>query len=142
MTNRDGGAGLAGKMVAEEAIMRNNGLSEQAVEFILTRNIEELAHLTEAGISQVLGANQVVLRRLFKISQDISLERFILREKLHRAIYVLERGPEISVKKLSEELGFRKVEDFIKEFEGYMAITPGRYKKIRFKSKKRKQASL
>ena len=142
MANSDVLSGLSGKAVKVEAAMSNNGLSERAVEFILTRNIEELAHLTEAGVSQVLGANQAVLLRIFKVNQDISLERFILREKLHRAAFVLASEPEISVKKLSEILGFRKIEHFSKEFEDYLAITPARYKKLRLKNRNLNEASF
>ena len=142
MANSDVLPGLPGKAAEEEVTMNNNGLSTQAVEFIITRDLDELAHLTETGISQVLGANQAVLRRLFKTSQSISLERFILREKLHRAAFILEREPGISVKKLSERLGFPEVEHFSKAFEDYLAITPGRYKELRFKNKNHNDASF
>jgi AraC-like DNA-binding protein len=115
----------------EETAMNNNGLSERAVDFILSRNIDELAHLTEVGISEVLGANQAVLRRLFRASRRISLARFILREKLHRAVLVMDREPGISVEMLSNKLGFQNSENFSRAFEDYLAIKPTRYKQLR-----------
>jgi AraC-like DNA-binding protein len=128
--------------VKEETAMRYNGLSEQAVDFILTRNTEELAHLTETGISRVLGASRDVLRRLFKANQRISLDRFILREKLHRAFLVMDKEPEISDEMLSRILGFRNSKSFSQEFENYLAIKPARYKKLRTQKKKPGEVSL
>lgn len=115
--------------------MKTSKLSERAVEFILTRSLNELARLTETQVSEKLGANKAFLCQIFKSVQNISLKGFILREKLHRATFILEKVPGISIEELSVKLGFQRTEHFIKEFENYLAIKPGRYKELKNQSK-------
>ncbi|UCH95651.1 MAG: helix-turn-helix transcriptional regulator [Candidatus Aminicenantes bacterium] len=115
--------------------MRNNKLSKQAVEFILTRDLEELAYLTGTDVSRNFGANKTYLGQIFEADQHISIDKFILREKLHRAAFILEKGPEITVEELSAKLGFLRTEHFIEEFEKYFAIKPGNYQNLKRQSK-------
>jgi len=116
--------------------MKGNKLSDRAVEFILTRQLGELANLTEVKISESLGVGRRYLSRKFKATQRMTLNRFILREKMHRATSILEDEHEISMKRLSAELGFPGIDHFVMEFENYLAIDPGKYRKL----KKRKRA--
>ncbi|MGD2089902.1 MAG: helix-turn-helix domain-containing protein [Candidatus Aminicenantes bacterium] len=112
--------------------MKTNQHSERAVKFILTRNLEELAYLTETQVANKVGVNKTYLCRIFRAVQDISIDRFILREKLHRAVFMLEKMPEISIETLSVKLGFPGTEYFIREFENYFAVKPGRYKELKY----------
>lgn len=111
--------------------MKDNKLSELAVEFVLTRQMGELANLTEAKISERLGVARAYLRRKFKTAQKMTLEKFILREKMHRATFILENEHEISLERLSAELGFSRTDHFVMEFENYLAINPDKYRELK-----------
>ncbi len=83
----------------------------------------------------MIGANRSYLSRSFKLDQNISLSDFISREKIYRAIFILDKNHEMSIQELAEELGFLRVEDFAREFENQFAIEPEKYKQIK-KTKK------
>ena len=106
-------------------------ISDKAVEYILTLKLEQLRDLKVGKIAEDIDTNRSYLSRRFKIDQKISLSDFILREKIHRAIFILEKNQKKSIPELSMELGFLKVEDFAVEFERCMAIKPERYKYIK-----------
>ncbi|MDQ1350043.1 MAG: Helix-turn-helix protein [Acidobacteriota bacterium] len=106
-------------------------LADRAVEFILTRGIEELAALTEEEIAEKLNVKPSYLLKTFSMQQSLTLKRFITREKIHRAVFIMEKNQAISVEELSNKLGFPRSDDFIMEFQDYLAIDPHRYKELR-----------
>jgi AraC-like DNA-binding protein len=114
-----------------EKSKRNNLLADRAVEFILTRDTKELRTLTEEKIAETLKVKSSHLVRTFKIQQCIPLNRFITREKIHRAVFILEKDHSISIEELSKKLGFPRLNDFVMEFEHYLLIDPRRYKELR-----------
>jgi two-component system response regulator YesN len=110
---------------------KNNLLADRAVEFILTRDIEALRALTEEEIAENLKVTPSYLLKTFMTQQSMALKRFITREKIHRAIFILEKNKAISVEELSNKLGFPRTDDFAMEFQEYLAIDPYRYKELR-----------
>ncbi|HLP45985.1 MAG TPA: hypothetical protein VK469_08565 [Candidatus Kapabacteria bacterium] len=110
---------------------KNSLLVDRAVEFILTRNIDELGALTEEKIAENLKVQPSYLLETFKLEHSITLKRFITREKIHRAIFILEKNQVQSVEELSNKLGFPRSDDFVMEFQEYLAIDPFRYKELR-----------
>ncbi|MCI0470719.1 MAG: helix-turn-helix domain-containing protein [Candidatus Aminicenantes bacterium] len=111
--------------------MKKRKVSDKAVDYILSRNLERLRYLKASNIAEYIGANRSYLSRRFKMEQNISLKDFILREKIHRAIFILEMNPGKSIQELSTELGFLKVEDFDEEFRNYMTVEPERYRYLK-----------
>lgn len=111
--------------------MRRKKVSDLAVEYILTRNLEDLKELTIEKIAKAIGVNRLYLSLIFMIDQRITIPGFIMREKLHEAFFIIEKDKKKSIEELSKELGFLKVEDFDVEFEKYYAIKPVRFREIR-----------
>lgn len=107
-----------------------NLLIDRAVEFILTRNIDELATLTEKKIAENLKVKPFYLQETFETERNIALERFITREKIHRAVFILEKNQLLSVEEISNKLGFSRSDDFVMEFREYLAIDPHKYKEL------------
>lgn len=111
--------------------MSYHNIAEQAIDFILTRKIEELADLTRAKIARALSVNANDLAHKFKNHQHITLRKFILREKLHRAAFLLEKKQELTINDLAAKLGFSKLEHFDKEFMRYFAAEPIQYRNMK-----------
>jgi AraC-like DNA-binding protein len=105
--------------------------SLRAVEFILSRELENLGSLTEATIAQSIGVIISYLMRKFKEEHKITLYGFITREKIHTAISILEKHQEVPVDELAEKLGFLKVNRFIREFRDYVGVDPLTYRKLK-----------
>ena len=113
-------------------LMKNNSsISDQVAEYILTRNIDELGTLSQEKIADMMGQDLAYLARKFKRSQKISIPGFILREKMHRTVFLLEKEEEINFQELSRKLGFITVDHFVREFKSYLAIDPYRYKELK-----------
>lgn len=111
--------------------MKKRKISDRAVEYILTRKIDELRSLNAGKVAKSIGANSSYLSRCFETDQKISLGDFILREKIYRAIFILEKDFEISIAELSRELGFTQLDDFVREFRVIIAIDPEKYRDLR-----------
>lgn len=110
--------------------MRKKKIVERAVEFILSRDIEELARLTEEKVAKNIGVNSTYLSRSFKDDRKMAIVNFIQREKIYRAYFILSKDYVKSINELSGELGFLKVEDFDNEFENFFAIKPKAFKDL------------
>lgn len=104
--------------------------SDLAAEFILTRKTEELASLTGQEIAETLGLDLSHLSETFEAHQRIKLDQFIIREKLHRSIFILDEDRKISIDDLARKLGFRETRQFAREFENYLLIPPRLYQEI------------
>lgn len=106
-------------------------VSDQAVKYILTRKMEDLGNLTEASIAKAIGVNTSYLLQRFEKDQKITLKDFIVREKIHTAIFILEEHKEESIDELAVKLGFLKKTLFIDAFTNYIGIDPLNYKKLK-----------
>lgn len=111
--------------------MKKKKISDRAVDFILSRENEELKNLTEFKVAKGIGANRSYLSQSFKIDRNITLSKFVKREKIHRALFILEKEHDKSIRELSGELGFLKVKDFIMAFKSHVAIAPEKYRELR-----------
>ena len=112
--------------------MKKKKVSDRAVEYILTRKLEDLGALTGLKIAVAVGVKLSYLSRKFKTDQQIALEDFITREKIHTAIYMLEENREMSIEELAGKLGYMEPGSFIEVFKNYIAVEPERYKELRF----------
>lgn len=109
---------------------------EMATAFILTRSDKELSNLKLKDAAEAVGRDSALLANEFELGQNITFEKFVLREKVHRAIYALEQEEDITISNLARRLGFTTTYDFSFAFEKYFLICPRRYKKI-IKTRKR-----
>lgn len=112
-----------------------NNLSNHVVEFILTCPEPMLRELTIGKIIDEFEVSRANLFKQFKTSKPFTINEFINQQKIFRAALLLEKDEELTVKTLSEKMGFCNSEYFIRVFEKYLGITPGRYKKLFFQDK-------
>lgn len=110
--------------------MSRETISDLAAEFILKQSMENIRQLTLLKVARNLGVSSAYLSRRFKKDQDITFSKFLLREKLHRAFFILTEIREKPVAELAKELGFATTKKFNIEFEKYHFISPARYKEI------------
>lgn len=104
---------------------------EKAAMYILSRDIEELGTLTAESVAETLGAPLPELLKTFATHQHITLDGFIVREKIHRAIFTIDKDFAVSLETLSWKLGFQQWDEFETQFRNYLHIAPHRYKEIR-----------
>jgi len=111
--------------------MRRKKIPERAVDFILSRKDEDLKGIKVHEVARKIKANRSYLSRAFKKEQRLSITGFISREKVYRALFILDKDQQKPIEELSQELGFPHIEDFILEFKKHIAIDPVRYRDIK-----------
>lgn len=107
-----------------------NNTSERVAAYIISLGTEELASLTEAKIADTLGMDLADLVQTFKSHQKITLDRFIVRQKMYRSLLLLDKNHKISIQELANKLGFPRIEPFAREFKNYLLIEPQVYKDL------------
>ncbi|MGD2090528.1 MAG: helix-turn-helix transcriptional regulator [Candidatus Aminicenantes bacterium] len=97
------------------------------VETILNLDDDELGMLTVFGITRRLNISKSLVYDLFK-AKNITPALLLNNIKMSRAMVLLE-NKEISVKEVSQTMGFHSPDYFIRLFKLYSGTTPGRYRK-------------
>lgn len=115
-----------------------SNFSDLVVEFILTYPERKLGDLTIGRIIDEFGVSRAQLFKQFKNSKNFTIKEFINQQKIIRSALMLLSDKELTVKTVSEEMGFCNSEYFIHVFEKYFGITPGRYKRLFLEKKYRK----
>jgi len=110
--------------------MKERNIPERAVEYVLTRDIDELAATTVDNIAQTLGIHRSHLSRAFKERKSFTIEDFLFKVKLMRAAYLLEDNSDITIKEVSNRMGFCRCDYFIQVFRSFFGTTPAKYREL------------
>ncbi|UCH98439.1 MAG: helix-turn-helix transcriptional regulator [Candidatus Aminicenantes bacterium] len=102
---------------------------DRVTEFIITRDTMEFSELTVEKICRQLNISQSNLYYSFLKRGPMTPGQFLLGVKLGRAVMFLKKDNRLTVKKISEKVGFNTLDYFIKVFKGYFGTTPGKYRK-------------
>ena len=103
-------------------------LCNQAVEYILTQPVENLANLTVAEIARHLDVSHSYLARKFKAERDYPLREYLFREKMIRSVYLLQNEENMTIRDLARMMGFFDAEYFAYLFKQHFGVSPGRYR--------------
>ncbi|MCU0287593.1 MAG: helix-turn-helix transcriptional regulator [Acidobacteria bacterium] len=109
---------------------KDSKLSDRVVEFVLTREISEMANLTVKNIASALNVNPSYLSRRFSIDKKVPLGEHILQMKIYRSAFllILHDSKQLTVKQLAKSMGFCTTSYFIQAFRKLFGIGPGKYR--------------
>lgn len=110
--------------------MKFANISCLVVEFVVSCDLHELSELTRYRLANHFGINQNYLSKRFKEDTGMTVLEFINRERLKRAESMLKRCPELSVRKISTQVGIAKVEQFRTKFKKIYGLKPGKYRSL------------
>ncbi|HLP46619.1 MAG TPA: helix-turn-helix transcriptional regulator [Candidatus Kapabacteria bacterium] len=107
-----------------------SNLSDRVVEFVLTREISEMANLTVKNIASALDVNPSYLSRRFAMDKKVPLGEHIMQMKIYRSalLLILNDSKQLTVKQLAKKLGFCTTSYFIHTFRKMFGIGPGKYR--------------
>lgn len=108
--------------------MRKPNISDRVVEYVLNCPTEEFQNLTVSGLAGRFHVNRCYLSRKFKADKEFTLCEFLVREKLFRAVGILKEEAHLTIKDLSEKMGFANSNYFIRIFKRHFGTSPGRYR--------------
>lgn len=115
---------------------RQNECAERVVKYVLTRSDEELGELTIEKIVYLLNIGRSQLYDTFKALKKITPGKFLMQAKMVRSAMLLEADKRISIKALSQKMGFSNSDYFNRIFKEYFGTTPGRYRHYTKSSRK------
>lgn len=110
--------------------MKARIISDKVVDFVLTRNNLQLADLTVEDVAQEIKLNRSHLSRTFRSQKNLTIEEFIFRTKISRAVVMMRSYPKLSIREIAEHMGFCRSDYFIRIFRQQFGITPGRYREV------------
>lgn len=105
-----------------------SGFSELVIQFILTRNDEELGELTVSKIAHKFRISPSHLYYLFRSEKGVPPGKFLMMIKMLRAAMLLGQQNVPSIKRVSKKMGFSSTNYFIKIFKAHFGTTPGKYR--------------
>lgn len=115
--------------VAEEQKTERSGYKNPLVGEVkdyIFRHFHDSIQITD--IAKHLNVNPDYLSHLFKKQENITIKRYILREKIRRSRNLLQYSG-YSIQEISFYLGFSSQSHFCKVFQEMTGETPGRYRK-------------
>lgn len=115
--------------VAEEQKTERSGYKNLLVGEVkdyIFRHFHDSIQITD--IAKHLNVNPDYLSHLFKKQENITIKRYILKEKIRRSRNLLQYS-DYSIQEISFYLGFSSQSHFCKVFQEMTGETPGRYRK-------------
>jgi AraC-like DNA-binding protein len=97
---------------------------------VLTRDVNQVGELTAERLARELNTSRAYLYRTFKAQMGMAPAVLIKLAKVAWAAILLEETPGMSVKEISEKVGFNTTDYFTRIFKEYYGTTPFQYRKI------------
>jgi AraC-like DNA-binding protein len=116
------------KKIWEVRTMSNDNLVDEVAKFILTYDSNELKELSVTSIAKLFKVDRSYLNRKFKTRNKCTLHKFLLNEKMFRAATLLRNSSAITIRELSERMGFFCTDHFSRVFKEHYGITPSKYR--------------
>ena len=120
---------LYASAVAEEQKSETGGYKNPLIGEVkdyIFRHFHDTIQITD--IAKHLKVNPDYLSHLFKKQENITIKRYILKEKIRRSRNLLQYS-DYSIQEISFYLGFSSQSHFCKVFQEMTGETPGRYRK-------------
>jgi AraC family transcriptional regulator len=111
--------------------MENINVSDLVIKHVMTITDREFADLSVGTLAYSFKINRYKLSRQFKRQTAMTLEDFLLKEKMTRSAFLLKADKDITVKEVSQRIGFCTSDYFIRKFRKFFGIAPGRYKQFK-----------
>lgn len=108
--------------------MDSIGIPERVVYHVLTVTDRQFADLSVGTLAYSFDIDRYKLSRQFKRHNNMTLEKFLFKEKMSRAAFLLKAVENITVREVAERIGFCTSGYFIQKFKEYYGIRPGKYK--------------
>ena len=111
-------------------------LSENVVEFILTRDIDQFESLNVSAIARKFSVNRCYLSQRFKADTKYNLHEYIVMIKVLRSLVLLQEQGDLTIGEVAKRMGFADPDYFRNIFKKRVGITPGKYKNYFKRTKK------
>jgi YesN/AraC family two-component response regulator len=104
---------------------------------------KSLMRLTVKDLTKIFSIDRSYLTRTFKEETELPMEEFLRKEKMLRVVHML-MAPEfehLSIKSISEELGYCRSDYFIRQFKKCFLLTPRKFREYKKEMRRKKAKS-
>lgn len=113
--------------------MKDEKLSDKVVKYIMTRKDADFGGLTVNEIADAFGIDRFRLSRVFKAEKEKTLEAYLCQERMMRCAHLLISESQMTVRDISELIGFCTCDYFNQVFKRHFGITPGQFRQCKTK---------
>lgn len=111
--------------------MHETELVEQAARLVMSMPDKKFCDLTVGTLANMMNVERSKLSRQFKRVKEMRLEDFIFKEKMTRAAFLLRIDGRITIKQVSQQVGFLTSDYFSRLFKNYFGILPVKYREFK-----------
>ena len=97
------------------------------IEYVHHSDLAEMNASYSGVIASRLGKDYAHLSRLFSNSQDTTIERFIIEQKIEKIKELLEYG-ELNLNEIAYQMGYSSSAHLSTQFKGVTGLTPSQFK--------------
>ncbi len=105
--------------------------SDQIAQYVMSVTDQRFSNLSAEVLAYSFKIERTKLSRLFKHQKSITLKEFIFRERMSRAVFLLRIHLSMTVREISERVGFSTCDYFSRRFKEHYGVTPGVYRKLK-----------
>ena len=109
----------------------NRDILYQVLQYVMAVTDGKFADLSVTTLAYSFNIDRFKLSRQCKRRLGMTLQDFLFKEKMTRAAFLLKGQGDMTVKEVSERIGFCTCDYFIRKFKGYYGVAPGRYKELK-----------
>lgn len=110
---------------------KNRDILYQVLQYAMAVTDRQFADLSVSTLAYSFNIDRFKLSRQFKRRLGMTLQDFLFKEKMTRAAFLLKGQGDMTVKEISERIGFCTCDYFIRKFRKYYGVAPGRYKELK-----------
>ena len=115
----------------EDQLVKTIERTKQIILKLVRRDAEQepLAEKPSEYIAREVGRDYHALSTLFSSVENITIERFIILQRIERAKELLKYG-ELTLNEISYKLGYSSVQHLSSQFKQITGMTPSRFRKM------------
>jgi AraC-like DNA-binding protein len=115
------------ELINKETDKTVEAIKNTVIEFVHHSDLSELQATYSDLIAARLGKDYAHLSRLFSNSQDTTIERFIIQQKVEKIKELLEYG-ELNLNEIAYQMGYSSSAHLSTQFKSITGLTPSKFR--------------
>ena len=117
------------ELINKETDKTVEAIKNVVIEFVHHSDLSEMNTSYSDVIANRLGKDYAHLSRLFSNSQDTTIERFIIQQKVEKIKELLEYG-ELNLNEIAYQMGYSSSAHLSTQFKSVTGLTPSQFKAL------------
>ncbi|MFD2963947.1 MULTISPECIES: helix-turn-helix domain-containing protein [Olivibacter] len=120
---------LGFELLSKEKNQLIERIKNVVIQFVHHSDLKNLNESIMSHVSKRLNKDQAYLSRLFSDSQGVTIERYIIQQKIERVKELLLYG-ELTLNEISYEMGYSSNAHLSNQFKSITGMTPSQFKRL------------